>query len=207
MAYFPAFIKMEGASVLIVGGGRAAARKIEVLLDFGAKITVIALHPIEKIRQNQGIHLSQKEFEENDLQGMDVVVAATERKELNHEIAEACKLRNIPVNAVDQIEDCTFIFPSYIKKGNVVTAISSSGKSPVVAQYLKEKFEPFMTEELIALTEYLGSLREMTRNRISTEALRKAFYQEVLAFGVDEGRSPNEEELEKIYGRHQIEQE
>lgn len=200
MAYFPAFIEIEKKPVLVVGGGKAALKKIEVLMEFGADIMVIAPKFIEEIRNIDSPQVKQYErgFRVYDVEGMHLVVAATESKEVNHVIAENCKKRNILVNAVDQKEDCTFIFPAYIKQDNVVAAFSSGGKSPVVTQYLKEKNRAIVTEELGALTEFLGSLRERAKEIISTEKMRKEFYKEVLALGVEKERIPTEAEIKTI---------
>ena len=200
MAYFPAFIEIEKKSVLVVGGGKKALKKIQILLEFGASITVIAPEFIEEIQKidNPQVKLYERGFHVGDVEGMDLVVAATESKKVNHVIAENCKERNIFVNVVDQIEDCTFIFPSYIKQGDVVAAFSSSGKSPVVTQYLKEKNHQIVNAELGELTEFLGSIRGMVKEKISTEQKRKAFYKEILMIGLGEERIPGEAEVEKL---------
>lgn len=201
MAYFPAFIEIENHPVLVVGGGRTALKKIEVLLEFKADITVIASEFIEEIQKmdSQLVKRLEKPFQVSDVEGMHIVVAATESKEVNHVIAEVCRERKILVNAVDQASDCTFIFPSYIKQREVVAAFSSGGKSPVVTQYLKEKNRPIVTLGLAELTERLGSLRDMAKGGIATEKMRKAFYQEVLALGLEEERVPDEKEIEEIF--------
>lgn len=201
MAYFPAFIEIENHPVLVVGGGRTALKKIEVLLEFKADITVIASEFIEEIQKmdSQLVKRLEKPFQVSDVEGMHIVVAATESKEVNHVIAEVCRERKILVNAIDQASDCTFIFPSYIKQGEVVAAFSSGGKSPVVTQYLKEKNRPIVTLGLAELTERLGSLRDMAKECIATEKMRKAFYQEVLALGLEEERVPDEKEIEEIF--------
>lgn len=204
MAYFPAFIEIENHPVLVVGGGRTALKKIEVLLEFKADITVIASEFIEEIQKmdSQLVKRLEKPFQVSDVEGMHIVVAATESKEVNHVIAEVCRERKILVNAVDQASDCTFIFPSYIKQGEVVAAFSSGGKSPVVTQYLKEKNRPIVTLGLAELTERLGSLRDMAKECIATEKMRKAFYQEVLALGLEEERVPDEKEIEEIFSKY-----
>lgn len=204
MAFFPAFIEIKNCPVLVVGGGRAALKKIEVLMEFEADITVIAPTFIEEIQKIESrlVKKLERAFRVSDVEGMHMVVAATESKEVNHVIAEVCKERKILVNAVDQAADCTFIFPSYIRQGDVVAAFSSGGKSPVVTQYLKEKNRPIVTSELAELTELLGSLRDMAKERIATEKQRKAFYQEILTLGMEEARVPDEKEIEAILSKY-----
>lgn len=198
MSYFPMFIDLQGRSCLIAGGGRVALRKAETLQDFGARVTVIAPAVLPEIKAMEGILYQEKTFEETDLGGQDLMVAATDDKELNHKISAACKRRNIPVNAVDQIEDCTFIFPAYLKEGEVVAAFSSGGQSPVITQYLKEKMRPVLTPHLGALAACLGSLRETVKEKIKTQAERKKIYREILQGSLKKHTIPSEEEIQKI---------
>lgn len=198
MSYFPMFIDLQDRPCLIVGGGRVALRKVEVLKDFGAHITVIAPAILPEIKAIEGILYQEKTFETSDLKGLDLVIAATDDKELNHKISIACKKQSIPVNAVDQIEDCTFIFPAYLKEGEVVAAFSSGGQSPVITQYLKGKMRPLLTHHLGSLAACLGSLRENMKEKIKTEAERKIVYQEILQLGLEKDTIPSEEEIRKI---------
>ena len=204
MAYFPAFIEINGRPVLIVGGKRAALKKMEVLLEFEAEITMIAPIFIEEIRQVDSplVKRIERTFRVSDVEGMHMVIAATESPEVNHVIAEACRERRILVNAVDQVKDCEFIFPSYVKQGDVVAAFGSSGKSPVVTQYLKEQNRRIVTAELAELTEKLGSLRDQVKEMIPTEKQRKAFYQEILAIGLEEQKVPEENRIQEILRKH-----
>lgn len=204
MAYFPAFIEIKGRPVLIVGGKRAALKKMEVLLEFEAEITMIAPIFIEEICQVDSplVKRIERTFRVSDVEGMHMVIAATESPEVNHVIAEACRERRILVNAVDQVKDCEFIFPSYVKQGDVVAAFGSSGKSPVVTQYLKEQNRRIVTAELAELTEKLGSLRDQVKEMIPTEKQRKAFYQEILAIGLEEQKVPEENRIQEILRKH-----
>lgn len=139
MAYFPMFVNLMDQECLVCGGGKVALRKVEVLLDFGARVTVVAPEICEEIQDIAQIKLLWRYPEESDLDGIALLIAATSDKEANHHLAQMAKAKGIPVNAVDQTEDCTFIFPSYIKEQNLVAAFSSGGNSPVMTQYLKAK--------------------------------------------------------------------
>lgn len=198
MSYFPMFVELKGVSCLIVGGGRIALRKAEVLLDFGADVTLMASRIMDEIQNLSGVCCVQKDFEESDLEGRGLVVAATDDKELNHRIADACKKRRIPINAVDQAEDCSFIFPAYLKKGEVVSAFSSGGQSPVLTQYLKKEVEPLMTDHLGDLAACLGGLRDLVKHCVDTEGERKKLYRELLHLGLEKKEIPSQEEIKKI---------
>ena len=179
MAYFPMFVDIEKKKCLIVGGGAVALRKVQVLLDFGADVMVVAPQILPKIREYP-VSVYQRNFEKADLQGCELVVAATDDAGLNHEISEAARKHKIPVNAVDQQEDCSFIFPSYVKAQELVGAFSSGGNSPVMTQYLKKYMARILTAELGEANAYLGSIRATVKEKLDEEAMRKEVYQEVL---------------------------
>ena len=105
---------------------------------------------------------------------------STDDAGLNHEIAEAAQKQKIPVNAVDQQEDCSFIFPSYVREQELVGAFSSGGNSPVLTQYLKKYMAQILTAELGEANAYLGSIRPVVKRELDTEAMRKKVYQQVL---------------------------
>lgn len=209
MAYFPMFVDMTERKCLIVGGGNVAYRKVIVMLDFGAKVTVVAEDICDELRKltiddiasedKTGSYTANKEnrityikrrFERKDCDGMEMVIAATDDNALNHEIAEYCKANGIMVNAVDQKADCSFIFPSYIKEKNLVAAFSSGGNSPVLTQYLKGKEQEILTPFLGELNEYMGQIREKVIAQYDTEAERKRVFKEILCAAIDNGRIP-----------------
>lgn len=203
MAYFPMFIELKDRCCLVAGGGRIALRKVEVLRDFGAKITVTAPSILPEIMEMKDIVCLKKNFEKSDLEGLELVVAATDDQEENHRISLACREKKIWVNAVDQKEDCSFIFPAYLKEGEVVAAFSSGGQSPVIAQYLKAQMRPYMTSLLGELAEALGDLREELRN-LNLESVRKSIYQEILENGLEKGAVLSKEEINEIFEKYKI---
>ncbi|WP_443598139.1 precorrin-2 dehydrogenase/sirohydrochlorin ferrochelatase family protein [Agathobacter sp.] len=193
MAYFPMFVDMTERECLIVGCGNVAYRKVMVMLDFGAKVTVVAediCEELGKLTIENRITFIKRRFERKDCDGMEMVIAATDDNALNHEIAEYCKAKGIMVNAVDQKADCSFIFPSYVKEKNLVAAFSSSGNSPVLTQYLKGKEQEILTPFLGELNEYMGQIREKVIAEYDTEAERKRVFKEILCAAIDNGRIP-----------------
>ncbi len=195
MSYFPMFIELKDQDCLVVGGGRTALRKVKVLCDFGARVRVVALSVMPEIQSLDGVRWEERGFEPDDVEGYRLVVAASGDQALNHEISSICRKRGIPVNAVDQIRDCSFLFPAYLREGEVVSAFSSGGQSPVVAQYLKEQMRPVMTGHLGRLTACLGSIRDEVKCCVKTESARKQVYLELLASGLESGMLPSEEQI------------
>ena len=179
MAYFPMFVQLKKKKCLVIGGGKIALRKIEVLKDFEADITVIAPEMITQIRQIDQICRIFRTFMEKDFNEADFVIAATDDQKTNHEI-----------------------FPSYVKEGEVVAAFSSGGQSPLITQYLKEKIKPDLNKELGQLAQILGSLRKLAKSCIATEQERKAFYKELLQIGLEDIDSLEEQRINEIIQKY-----
>lgn len=202
MAYFPMFVNLEHKKCLVAGGGTVALRKVQVLRDFGAEITVVAPEIMDRIRQIPSVVCVEREFRKEDMEGCALVVAATNEKEENHRIASLASGEKIPVNAVDQVEDCSFIFPSYVKKRELVAAFSSGGQSPVMTQYLKESVLDILTDELGALSECLGSIREEVKASVAEESERKKVYREILSIGLSQETLPDREQMERVINQY-----
>ncbi|MCI9537411.1 MAG: bifunctional precorrin-2 dehydrogenase/sirohydrochlorin ferrochelatase [Eubacterium sp.] len=202
MSYFPLFMELKDRDCLVVGGGRVAWRKVKVLMDFGARVSVVAPEIISEIGELGPDQLLEREFLDDDVWGRILVVAATDDETLNQRISRLCQARSIPVNVVDQIQDCSFIFPAYVKRGEVVAAFSSGGQSPVMTQYLKAQIKPVMTEKLGELAACLGSLRDVVHSSVQTETARKHLYEELLQLGLQKGENPETEEIWNVMKKY-----
>ncbi len=202
MSYFPLFMELKDRDCLVVGGGRVAWRKVKVLMDFGARVSVVAPEIISEIGELGPDQLLEREFLDDDVWGRILVVAATDDETLNQRISRLCQARSIPVNVVDQIQDCSFIIPAYVKRGEVVAAFSSGGQSPVMTQYLKAQIKPVMTEELGELAACLGSLRDVVHSSVQTETARKHLYEELLQLGLQKGENPETEEIWNVMKKY-----
>ena len=136
-----------------------------------------------------------EEVQMEDLVGFDVVVAATDNHELNHRISLECQKLGIPVNVVDQKDDCTFIFPSILHYENVVAAFSSGGRNPVITQYMKKQASSFIDERLGQINEKTGQIRDLLMDMSPAE--RKIIMQKVLDAYLSGEES--DEEIRKRY--------
>ena len=205
MSYFPMFVEMADKMCLVAGGGKVALRKIESLKAFGAKIFVVSPVILPEIKRMEGIAWTERPFETEDLTGCALVIAATDDASLNHKISVLCREAGILVNAVDQIEDCGFIFPAFLKEGEVVAAFSSGGLSPATAQYLKEMLAPSFTPLLGELAAQLGSIRPMVKGSVKTEGERKRLYKELLCLGIEKEALLTNEEIKAAVDRYRRE--
>ena len=162
MAYFPMFVELEGRPCLIVGGGAVALRKARKLLPYGPCLTVVAQSFVPELEALEGAALCRRAFRPRDVEGQALVVAATGDGALNREIAALCRARRIPVNAVDDKDNCTFLFPALVRRGPLSIGISTGGASPTAAVYVKEKIEAALPggDELDALSDKLVIIGE-----------------------------------------------
>lgn len=198
MAYFPFFVDVEGMNILIVGGGTVALCKAEKLLPYGGAITVAAPELCDGLREMPDIRFVQKPFDDSMLDSVDIVIAATNSRELNRHIYEACRERKIPVNSVDCKSECTFIFPSLIKRGDLSIGISTSGASPSAAIWLKERINALLPDNMEELIAYLDRIRPYVKERMSTEEERAKVLKAAFSKCMSEGRTLTEHELGAI---------
>lgn len=198
MAYFPMFIDISQKKCLIVGGGKVALRKASVMSSFGAVVYVVAPKIIKEIKDIENIKCYEMEIQLEDIGKYDIVIAATDNKTLNHNIFTVCNEKKIPINSVDNIDNCSFIFPSYIKQKDVITAFSSGGKCPVVSQYLKEEMEKIIPCCIGDITEYIGSIREEIKKLDVTKSVKKEIYKDILDLGIKVNGIPPKMEVDNI---------
>ena len=184
MTYFPFYCDIEKKKWLLVGGGRVAAGKFSRLIAFTEKITVIAPEISDEIKKDAAsdARLLERDFMAADLDDADIVVAATDDKALNAQIASLCRERKIPVNAVDDPENCDFIFPAIIKKGRLTVSVSTDGASPVYAAALKKEISDLVPEDIDLILEKMAALRKTVPERFPsfTQHERGMLYRKAL---------------------------
>ena len=146
-AYFPLYVNLKNRKILVVGGGSTAERRILSLLDFGGSITVEAPGVTPGIAGLAGegrLAWRCREYKETSLEGMELVLAATDRPEVNRAVYEACKKRHIPVNCADDKELCDFYFPALVQGAGLVIGVSSSGKDHAKVRRIAEKLRRWL---------------------------------------------------------------
>lgn len=183
MGYFPFFVDVENQNCLVVGGGVVALRKIEKLLPFNPNITVVSPKVHKEILSIENINIIKRKFDFNDLKEKSFVITATDDKVLNKEIYNFCKENNIPVNTVDDKDNCSFIFPALARNNGVTVAISTSGKSPIYAKYLRKKIESLI-QDSESIVDNLSKYREKIKNEISLEENRKVAFEKLLEYSL-----------------------
>jgi uroporphyrin-III C-methyltransferase/precorrin-2 dehydrogenase/sirohydrochlorin ferrochelatase len=143
---YPVFLKLDGQPVVVVGGGPVAAGKLDGLLAAGARVTVIAPHVVDAIRERD-VTIVIGEFEPAQLAGARWVVAAA-TPEVNREVAAAATARGLFVNAVDEPATATAYLGGVVRRGPVEIAISTGGLAPALAGLLREALDAVLPDEL-----------------------------------------------------------
>lgn len=183
MDYLPIFCRLDNKPVLLVGGGEVAERKARLLLDAGAQLTVVApdLDPeLAELAANGSIEWLAGEFAPQQLTGKWLVVAATDRREVNALVYQSANQARIFANVVDDPKRSSFIMPSIIDRSPLMVAISSGGKAPVLARLLREKLEALLPQHLGAVATFAGSLRERVKARFAIMGERRRFWERLL---------------------------
>jgi len=198
MPYFPLFIDLTGRPCLIVGGGRVAFRKVEKLLPYGPEITVIAPQFCAELETLSGITRLCRPYAQADPDGMALVIAATDDPVLNRTVSETCKEKNIPVNVVDDRENCTFLFPCLVQQGELSVGISTGGASPTAAIWLKNRVSELLPPDFDNILSWLESLRPRLKEEIPVENHRAALFSALFTAGLEKGRPLTEQELAAV---------
>jgi uroporphyrin-III C-methyltransferase/precorrin-2 dehydrogenase/sirohydrochlorin ferrochelatase len=182
MEYLPVFLQLRAARAVIVGGGRIAARKADLLIRAGARLTVVAprLHEDLHSRAAAGelTHLPES-FLPAHLDGATIAVAATGLRDVNTSVSEAARERGIPINAVDDASLSTFIFPAIIDRSPVIVAVGSAGQAPVLARWVRERIEAILPAGLGALARFMGERRQRVQRALGPAA-RRAFWERIV---------------------------
>lgn len=178
MRYYPISLDLQNRPVLVVGGGLIAEGKTLQLLEANAAVHLVSPTLTETLQQNvkQGnIAYRQGEFVEADLDGKVLVISATNIQAVNEAVARAAQARGLLCNVVDQPALCNFITPSLITRGDLQIAISSSGKSPTVAQRVRREISTLIGTEYETLLEIAAELRAEVKQTILDFNTRRDF--------------------------------
>lgn len=183
MDYLPIFLRIQGNKALVVGGGQIAVRKVSMLLRAGAHIKLVApeVEPaLKTLLQDASHQIHERPFAPADVQDVKLVIAATNDNAVNVQVYETASGLNLPVNVVDNQPLCDFIFPSIVDRSPVVVAVSSSGKSPMLARLLRARLETFVPSGYGKLADLMGAARQKVKAAIPDMGMRMRFWEKVL---------------------------
>ncbi|WP_411754035.1 siroheme synthase CysG [Serratia sp. (in: enterobacteria)] len=208
MDYLPIFCQLQHKACLLVGGGEVAERKARLLLEAGAQLTVNAIEFSEQflIWAKQGqLTLVEGEFSADLLAEKWLVIAATDRVEVNALVYQCANQQQVFCNVVDDPKRASFIMPSIIDRSPIMVAVSSGGKAPVLARLLREKLEAILPQHLGQLARLAGSLRQRVKQEFDSIGARRRFWERLfvhdrLAQSLANGDTPQaNQQVEKLF--------
>lgn len=200
MAY-PVILDLRNRPAAVIGGGSVARRKAEVLIQDGARLTIIAPDVTDRLAgliADHGLEWRQRGFEPSDLDGCFLAVAATDDDAVNRAVFRAAEERRIFCNVVDQPHLCSFIVPAVVRRGDLILAISTSGASPVTARTIKENLAEQFDEAWGEYIDLLARVRRLVLARGNPPEENRPVFEAVASAGLLEPlRSGDREELDR----------
>ncbi|MEE1961967.1 bifunctional precorrin-2 dehydrogenase/sirohydrochlorin ferrochelatase [Allomuricauda taeanensis] len=162
---YPIFLKVSQLKVLIVGGGNVGLEKLTFLLKSSpdAQVQMVALEFLPEtveLAQKHDVEMVQEAYHKQFLEGKHIVIACTDKPEVNEQVYHDCRERSILVNVADNPPFCDFYMGGIVTKGNVKVAISTNGKSPTTAKRLRQFFEDVLPEDIDDLVKNLNEYRK-----------------------------------------------
>jgi precorrin-2 dehydrogenase/sirohydrochlorin ferrochelatase len=186
--YYPAFLDLWHKRVVVVGGGILATGKIRGLLPCGPEpLVVIAPQVSEFIEDHAAagrLVWQRRPYTEGDVAGADYCFAATNDRAINAAVATEARGRKVPVLAIDDVPNCDFIAPAIVRRGRLVVAISTQGRSPAMASHLRRELEKVLPPEWGDLLDVAATVRERlgpARSQVAPDEWQSALDDELKA--------------------------
>ena len=203
MKLFPFYCDITDTRFLVIGGGKVAAGKVSRLTAFTDRITVVspeAEPDILKLAGEGRLKYVKRGYQDSDLADCGCVIAATGDRALNRHVSEICRKEHIPVNAVDDPENCTFFFPAIVKKGHLTVSISTDGASPACAALMKRKINEVIPENTDEILDIMQAVRKTFPEQYPDfdQKQRAAVYRKLLAELFAAEHIPGPEEVKKM---------
>ncbi len=168
MGYYPVFLDLRDRSCVVIGEDAEAREKAKALVEAGARVTVICRDIVDAFAEMAGrgeIALYTRPYQDGDLAGAFLAIAATTHdRQLSEAIHREALQERVLLNVVDITELCTWIYPALVRRGDATIAISTNGRSPAMASFLRREVDRALPSEYAMLVDVLAEVREEIRN-------------------------------------------
>lgn len=203
--YYPAVLNLRDRAVVVVGGGVIATRKVAELLTTGARVTVISPTVSPRLarwaREGRLRHRARP-YRRGDLKGSRLAVAATSDPDEHTRIVQEAGITSTWLNVVDRPEYCDFLAPAVVRRGDLTIAVSTSGRNPALARWLKERLTALVGREYGRLTSILGAVRASLRAAGVPAPTRKRMVDRLMEAGLlDRVRADDRQEIVRLIRR------
>ena len=194
--YTICLVGLQSRLAVVIGGGVVAVQKIKGLLAAEIHVKVISpdlVPELQALVEDGKISLLQRPYQEGDLEGAFLAIAATDDASVNHAVWAEAQQRGCLINVVDDPEHCTFFLPALVRRGELSIAISTGGCSPALARWLRQQLEQIIGEEYGVWAEIMAELRPdlmagFPPGAARQEAALRVVHSEILKVIVDEGK-------------------
>ncbi len=187
MKYYPANLDINNRKCLVAGGGSVAERKVNTLTECGADVTVVSPEVSDRLTRladSGAITIHKRPFSSSDLDGMFLVIGATDDETLNRRISSDAAERNMLCNIADVPGECSFILPAVVKRGDLVLSISTSGTSPAFAKKLRKDLEKEFGEEYARFLSLMGAIREKRLQEAQESETNRSCFEQLISGGL-----------------------
>ena len=183
MTFYPVFLNLRGRRAVVIGGGAVAEQKVRGLLAAGAHVTVVSPETtvgLSTVAAENGIELRRRPYRAGDLAGAWLAIAATDDRTVNASVWAEAERAGVPLNAVDDVEHCSFIAPAIHREGDITVAVSTSGKSPALAARLRRRIANMIGGAEARFCALLGELRPDLAARVPDARTRTALWYRIV---------------------------
>lgn len=167
---YPVNLIVSGRSCLVVGGGNVAIQKVAGLVKADAQVTVVAPEVRDEIRE-MPVKVFERPYRRGEVASYRLAITCTDKPEVNKQVFEDAEASGIWANSADDVENCAWILPSVTRSGGLTLAVSTGGKSPAMAQWLRRKFTAEFDERYEDLLDLLTTVRAEAKEEIGTSEI------------------------------------
>ena len=183
MRYYPIHLDIQNKNCLVVGGGGVGTRKVMTLLQCGANVTVVSPEISDRLQdlaESARLTLKARPYRTEDIEGVFLVIGASDDETLNRRISSDAERRNTLCNIADQPEKCNFILPSIVRRDDLVITISTSGRSPALAKKLRKKLERRFGPEYGDFLKLMGAIRSKLLSQAHEPEAHKPLFEQLI---------------------------
>ena len=185
--YYPINLKIDDMKIVIIGGGKVAYRKCINFLAFNKKVVAVSEEFIKEFENiKDKIEIIEGSYNEKYIKEAFVVVAATNNKDVNHQIGAYCRKYGKLVNVVDDVDLSNFTVPSFVKRGDLLLSVSTGGKSPSLSSKIRKELEVVYDESYEEYVNLLGENRQFIINNTQDVVIRRKQLKELFDLSIDE---------------------
>lgn len=195
-APFPVNLDLHGRRALVVGGGPVAARKVAALLRAGAVVTIVAPEAVPELSQDPDVRWHRREYRRGEVASYRIAFTATGDATVDAQVARDGDAANVWVCSADDPANCAFTLPAVVRRGDLQVAISTNGRSPALAIWLRRRAERWLTDAHAKMLDVVSDVRDEVRSELGTsevpgwdEAIDDELYELVAAGSLDAARA------------------